>query len=237
MKTYIYKITNKINQKLYVGKTSLEDPYRRWNQHLQIAKNKDANLKNHTFQLIHKAIVKYSKKNFIFEIVEECMTWELGIEREMFWIKYYGSFGKLGYNQTAGGEGSIGFRHSEATKKKMSEQRRGKRKGSENSFFGKHHSDEVKALLREKGKSREVVPFKGRHHTEKTKKILSDQKKGKKQTLSRIEKSSKLSSKEVIEIRDFYDRKQYTVMELSVKYGVHLSNIYYIVKRQTWKNI
>ena len=86
----IYKITNKINNKIYIGQSI--DIERRWWEH----KHDD----NHN-SLIHLAIKKYGEKNFTFEIIEECNQNQLD-EREQYWIKTYNSF-EEGYNLTRGG--------------------------------------------------------------------------------------------------------------------------------------
>lgn len=90
----IYKITNIINFKPYVGQSvDIQD---RWHQH-KYNNTKDS--------AIHKAIKKYGIKNFIFEILEECPREQLN-EREKYWIAYYDSFYN-GYNETLGGDGYL----------------------------------------------------------------------------------------------------------------------------------
>lgn len=85
----IYKITNKINNKIYIGLTTrtLET---RWKEHLR-----------HSSQKIDIAISEFGKENFTIEQIEECPN-EMLDEREQFWISYYNSFND-GYNLTAGG--------------------------------------------------------------------------------------------------------------------------------------
>lgn len=85
----IYKITNCVNGKIYIGLTTRTLELR-WKEHCR-----------HNNQVIDKAIQKYGKDNFSLEILEECSD-ELLDEREKYWIKYYDSF-KNGYNVTAGG--------------------------------------------------------------------------------------------------------------------------------------
>lgn len=88
--TGIYKITNKINGKVYIGQSiNIE---RRWKEHIS-DKRKNS--------LIHLAIEKYGEKNFNFEIIEECSQSDLN-QKEQYWIKEYNSF-KNGYNLTRGG--------------------------------------------------------------------------------------------------------------------------------------
>lgn len=94
---YIYKITNQINQKSYIGQTS-RDVQIRWKEHIQKANKLDKN----NIQHIHYALAKYGIKNFTFEVIEECPN-DLLDERETYWITIYNSF-KDGYNLTKGGK-------------------------------------------------------------------------------------------------------------------------------------
>ena len=60
---YIYKITNKINKKIYIGQTtrSIEE---RWKGHCKPSMTARS--------LISRAIQKYGKENFIIEHVVTC---------------------------------------------------------------------------------------------------------------------------------------------------------------------
>ena len=88
----IYKITNKINGKSYIGLT--DDIKRRISEHK--SKGDTTNL------LIDHVIKKYGKNNFTYEILEECSLDQLE-EREKYWIKFYNSK-ENGYNLTDGGD-------------------------------------------------------------------------------------------------------------------------------------
>lgn len=94
---YIYKITNIVNNKIYIGQT-IRDIQSRWNQHINNAYNE--NDKNNHF---HNAILKYGENSFSIVIIEECPD-EVLNEREKYWINYYDSYNN-GYNSTLGGEG------------------------------------------------------------------------------------------------------------------------------------
>lgn len=98
MKGKIYKITNKINGKIYVGQTTktLEE---RFQKHCWGTTEKD---KYHLNMAIKKAIKKYGKENFTIELIEEVETTKLD-EREVYWISFYNSYNK-GYNRTLGGQ-------------------------------------------------------------------------------------------------------------------------------------
>lgn len=107
----IYKITNKVNGKCYIGQSN--DIHRRWKQ--ELAPN--AKLNPH----LARAFEKYGIDNFDFEIIEECQREQLN-EREQFYIEIYHSIDpKLGYNKTEGGDGNLGrhFIMSEEQKEKI----------------------------------------------------------------------------------------------------------------------
>ena len=90
---FIYKITNKINGKSYIGQTSKSSIEERFNEHWRSRNSKRFALQN--------ALIKYGKENFNLELLEET---DNPSEREKFYIEYYNTF-KDGYNETRGGEG------------------------------------------------------------------------------------------------------------------------------------
>ena len=94
---YIYKITNCINGKNYIGKT-LSTPGERWKEHLRDSKKEDCSNRP-----LYKAFQKYGIENFQLSVIEECSPEEVN-EKEIKWIEIFGSF-KYGYNATLGGDG------------------------------------------------------------------------------------------------------------------------------------
>ena len=94
---YIYKITNDINQKVYIGQTSRSIEIR-WKEH-----QRDIKRTNFEIRPLYRAINKYGIEHFHIELIEET---EYPNEREKYWIEYYQSF-KNGYNATLGGEGKM----------------------------------------------------------------------------------------------------------------------------------
>lgn len=96
----IYKVTNTINGKSYIGQST--DIHRRWRN--EITDSKCVNSHSYDYPLM-RAFRKYGVDNFKFEIIEECDSDELN-QREMYWIDYFDTFFN-GYNQTLGGDTSI----------------------------------------------------------------------------------------------------------------------------------
>lgn len=78
--------------------------------------------------------------------------------------------------------GMHGRTHSDDARRLMSENRAGKYKGENSTWYGKHLSDETKRKLREKAVERDVSgnrnPFHGKTHSDEVKRKLSEQKKG-----------------------------------------------------------
>lgn len=131
----IYRITNLVNQKVYIGQTSksLSDRYKthcsKWSRCYKL----------------RNAIQKYGKENFVIEPLMAGLTSQEELNFwETFWIKVYDSV-KEGYNlNPIGGPGNFSYRTLE-TRDKISKALKGK----------KHNSEENLAKsLRQKGMTR-----------------------------------------------------------------------------------
>lgn len=118
---YIYKITNIINNKIYIGQTrkTIEE---RFQAHINKAKQ-------HTNRYLYDAMNKYGYDNFIPSEIEECDD-NLLDEREIYWIAYYNTTNKqYGYNMTIGGGGGDTWTNNpnkEEISKKLSAANKGK---------------------------------------------------------------------------------------------------------------
>lgn len=103
MSSRIYKITNDINNKVYVGKTCLSID-ERFKQHCC-----DARKINEEKRPLYTAMNKYGSEHFSISLIEECED-ENASEREQYWIGYYKGY-EDGYNATLGGDGTFRFDH------------------------------------------------------------------------------------------------------------------------------
>lgn len=103
----IYKITNDINDKIYIGQTTnpLE---KRWYDHQYSARNPREDNDN----VLYRAMRKYGIGHFSISVVEQVDD-NLLDEREIYWIEFYNSYNPNGYNSTLGGKGHVKYNHSE----------------------------------------------------------------------------------------------------------------------------
>ena len=84
---YIYKATNKVNGKLYIGQTV--NYHARVQQHLRCSPKEDC--------LFHRAIEEYGKDNFEWEVIDKCNSSQKALRLERFYISLYNTY-RDGYN-------------------------------------------------------------------------------------------------------------------------------------------
>jgi hypothetical protein len=173
----IYKTLNTVNGKYYIGMDTKNDP-----NYLGSG------------TLLKQAIQKYGKNSFKKIILEQCNSIEQLKEQEKYWISIYNACSdRESYNISTGGTGGDNFthnpdrelireklqarRHTEATKKRISENHWQSKHGG--SRLGTKWSEEqrkkMESYLAEKGS-----PFKGKSHTEEAKQKNREKHLGKK---------------------------------------------------------
>jgi group I intron endonuclease len=124
----IYKIVNKNNSKIYVGKTSksLEE---RFSGHLKCAKDK-------VNRYLYDSMNHHGYESFEILEIEECKSDEELNEHEKFWIKQLNSLYPNGYNMTDGGDGGNTVKHwSEEDRVRLYKSQGEKRKGPRSEQF------------------------------------------------------------------------------------------------------
>lgn len=263
MNYYIYKITNNVNNKIYIGCTTNVE--KRWNKHIKVALSKRKKEKFY----IHNAIQKYGVENFSIETLIEIHSKEQMFSFEKKYIEEYKSNkNDFGYNLTEGGEGAFGRVLSKETKDKISK-----------AHLGIKHSDETKELLRkinlgkkqssesiEKTRQANIGKTISEEHKKKlrefhTGKIVSNETKNKMKTslkkkylesedyrnkcLEALVKatkygennsSSKLKEIDVINIRRL-NKNGVSSYRLSKIYKMSKSSILSVVNFKTWKHV
>lgn len=119
----IYKVTNLVNNKIYIGQTTNSLNIRK-TQHISDARN-------NSDMLLHKAIRKYGEDAFKWEVIDKAYSKEELNNKEKYWIVYYKSNQKeYGYNCTNGGDAFGG-------------------KGEDNYWYGKRRTEENKKRISE----------------------------------------------------------------------------------------
>ena len=160
-KVYIYTLTDPItNIVRYVGKSV--NVKQRYASHISRCLEK----KTYKDCWIYSLMKKNLKP--ILNIIEVCdeSNW---VQREQYHISLYENLTNL----TIGGEGLNGWKASNETKQKMSENRKGKK----NSFYGKKHSEETRKKLsiinKERNNNGKNNSFYGKKHSLESRKIIS----------------------------------------------------------------
>lgn len=167
MKYTIYKTTNKLNDKVYIGKHQTKNPY---DSYMGSGK------------AIKEAIKKYGKENFVKEVLFIFDTMEEMDVKEKELVNWGFISTNKTYNIGLGGEGGPmfnGFKHSEETRKKLADIQRGKKHSEETlkkiseANRKRGTSVETKNKLSEKAKQRWSDTSKRKEHSELMKKYYS----------------------------------------------------------------
>ena len=160
----IYKVTNIINGKVYIGKTTKTLKQRK-QSHMRYAQKGGKGV-------FLSAIRKYGIESFKWEILCECDKDLLGITETMKIIVNNSHYiDGHGYNMTYGGEGCLGFKHSENARQKISKSKI----GQNNPMFNKT-----------------TTGFKGHKHNKKSKENISNSLSESWKSLSKEEKEKRL---------------------------------------------
>jgi group I intron endonuclease len=254
---YLYKITNIINNKVYIGQTVR--PRERWSQHKTYAGEKKA------VQYIHHVMNKYGAANFTFEVIASSWTQGGADEAEKLLISQYDSRNsKKGYNISPGGDPAwnrglpteqqpmYGKKQSEYFKKRMSEVHTGKlaphsqewKDNMSRVMSGRIFTEEWKKKISIANSGRTIsddwkdkisTSHMGKTVTEETKSKISRSNKGKAGPRGEKCGHAKLTWVLVREIRQEFATGNYSKRVLAKKYGVSYSTIEDIVKNITWK--
>ena len=155
----IYKITNTVNEKAYIGQTIHDALAGRINDHL--------NGHARGSRLVRRAINKYGKDAFTYEILYDGIIPEFLDDLEIEAIEKFNTIAPHGYNlRSGGGGGSL----SEETRRKISQAK----KGENHHFYGKTFSEEHRRNMSEAKKGKP-----GKPPSKEARRNMSEAKKGK----------------------------------------------------------
>lgn len=184
LKGTIYKVTNLVNEKIYIGQTSHKLNKRIYGHNYDSFKR----INKKSINLLHRAIVKHGWKNFKFEILQEIKPRLLDIYERYYIKKYKSNDKKFGYNLTSGGT-SFNVKTKELIDK-MKKSHQSKKEGYINPNKGKVLSEEIRVKMR-----------KPKNLTEKQRKIIGERSRllhtGKKLSSLRIENLKKSKYKPI----------------------------------------
>lgn len=113
---YVYKITNTVNQKSYIGISIHEPEKGRIKKHISGRGN----------LILARAVKKYGRDAFTHEILEENVFDEFLSELEKAYIAKFNTIRPNGYNITSGGGGILGYKHTPETKQRISNTSKGR---------------------------------------------------------------------------------------------------------------
>ena len=158
LKSYmiLYKITNKINGMIYIGITT-KSLNQRWKAHLNWAKFAKP-------YKLHEALNVFGAENFIIEQVDTTEDYEKLKTLEKQYIKNINCKYPNGYNLTSGGQGVLGIKFSDETRKKLSDA--AKRRGNS-------------AMITTEAIKKSSVARTGKKRTKMQKQLMSKNRKGK----------------------------------------------------------
>lgn len=154
---YIYKVTNKINGKLYIGQT-IQTIERRWRSHC-LNKRKVG---------ISGAIKKYGAENFTIEVIDSASSRDELNAKEIFWIEFLNTMSPNGYNLNSGGNDHVKI--SDETRERLRESMSGERAP----WYGKHLTEETRKKLSESHKGKPGYWTNKRRDTETIAKMRSN---------------------------------------------------------------
>lgn len=244
---YIYKITNKINGKIYVGKS--KNPVSRFSRHIKVAETFPES-DNH-FQAIHGAIKKYGRESFILETIEVCDDSNVD-NREIYWIsELQTQEKKYGYNLTSGGDGvhdrseqskqkwldkMVGRKLSEEHKMRISQSNIGRtisqdvrdkisqaNSGENNGMSGKTHSTITKQKMSKFQLSRPRRPL-----TNEEKQHLSNSLKGKPRPASIPQETKN-------QVMVMWASGNYTKRQIAEKFNLKYNSVVKIIRTHSIK--
>ena len=220
---WIYKITNILNNKIYIGQTN--NYRRRFNEHKSsLRRNKHQN------KCLQEDYNKCGFNYFTFELLEQCNTKSEAIDREDYWINYYGGINSSSiYNECDKSGHNTLYKQNQA-KAQLNNHKittQGKLNISK-AHKGKKLSQQQINHIKQNAKNNPNYGMKNKTHSIESRNKMSLAKKGK------YDRSSNPNFKYSIQFVNKLRKKVsegYTYKQLSEIYNLKRSTISYLINR------
>ena len=237
----IYKITNRINDKIYIGST--QDKKRRWREH-------KSNLKDnhHRNQHLQNSWNKYGSEEFEFLVIEDVQDKGDLLSREEFYLRYINyhdpeSLYNIALDAKAPmrgrkrpaevkkkiGEGNKGKERSREHKRKISENH-ADMSGKNNPFFGKTHSRDAREKIRKANEGENSHNY-GKEFSREHRRKIGESQRGEKGP------GAKLTKKQVKIILHLLEGNSFIYKEIGAMFGVSRSTIGAIAMGDNWEHV
>lgn len=226
----IYKVTNKVNGKIYIGLTTFTI-FKRMRGHYNSSKTPKFHF--------HLALKKYNEEDFVWEVIDRCESGQYDDlkEMEVAWINYYDSYNN-GYNSTLGGEGILGCQNTRTEESNLKIAKLTKKEVF--SIIKMYNNTDLPlAVIGDNFSVSAGAVFdivKKKTWVKITKDIKIRQRQQPKIVGTR-HGMSKVTEKDVLKIRKLSKEEMYSQKDLSRMFGLSRPNIVSIIKRETWKHI
>ena len=222
----IYKLQNKINNKIYIGLTS-RGFEKRLKEHIR---NSDT-----SHYAIHQAIKKYGIDNFDSSVIDIAETEEEAKNKEIYYINQYNSY-TTGYNETPGGDLNTQLKGENSPRHQITQEQL-LELYHYLEFTDLTYSEIIKRLDLKIGEHQISVINSGEQWFQKDR--IYPIRKNSKAISKQGDKnpSSNLSEKEVLEIIYKLANTKISQKQLSLEYNVHVNSINNINICKTWKHL
>jgi group I intron endonuclease len=250
----IYKYTNTLNGKSYIGLTT-RTLKERHAEHIKA-------IGDGTY--FHNALKKYGEKNFTLEQIDTATSIDDLKQKEMYWIDFYKTFAyrddSEGYNCTLGGDGSAGLsgernpqfgispqeRMSEETFKKWKKNLvASAARGEKHRFYGKHPKEWVgeeswevrmekqRELWASDKNPRKINPPSGKKNPMYGRRRTESEKRN----ISRGQTNKKLTEEDVVSIRKLYASGEFIYKEIAVRFDISPTTVGEIVRGDIYSHV
>lgn len=219
----LYVITNKLNGHQYIGVTA-RSVNRRWLKHLSA-------IRCGKRSKFYNAVRKYGESFFIFKSLAVLVDFKEALETEVRAIAVFKPY----YNTTLGGQGALGYKHTEAELKRMAE----RVKGTVGYWKGKKRSAETLEKISKVRKEKPVKYWLGKKRDVTTIEKIISSKTGKsvkitpKSLASRMENQKLMAKSLEKRVMCLNDELEYNSLTLAAKaYGLKVSSVSAVCRGQ-----